>query len=75
MKKNILAIKGKPVISYKFKRNNSIDSNDIKSVVKVMKTGVLSGFIASRRLFFGGTQVKNFEKQWSKFLGKIFYKC
>ena len=70
MKKNILAIKkGKPVISYKFKRNNSIDSNDIKSVVKVMKTGVLSGFIASKGdSFFGGTQVKNFEKQWSKFL-------
>ena len=74
MKKNILAIKkGKPVISYKFKRNNSIDSNDIKSVVKVMKTGVLSGFIASKGdSFFGGTQVKNFEKQWSKFF-KVKY--
>ena len=67
MKQKILELK-KPLINYKFKIDNSIDRNDISSVVKVMKTGVLSGFVASRNKFFrGGPQVKKFEELWSKF--------
>ena len=65
-KKNLIS--KKPAINYKFKIDNSIDQNDINSVVKVMKTGVLSGFVASNNEFFrGGHQVKKFEKLWSKF--------
>ena len=74
MKKNILAIKkGKPVISYRFKKNNSIDNKDIKSVVKVMKSGVLSGFVAAKNKFFrGGKEVRKFEDLWCKFF-KVKY--
>ena len=55
-------------INYKFKIDNSIDEKDIKAVIKVMKTGVLSGFVASNNKFFkGGREVKKFENLWSKF--------
>ena len=40
-------MKKKTLINYKFKIDNSIDHRDIRSVVKVMKSGVLSGFVAS----------------------------
>lgn len=57
-----------PSINYKFKIDNSIDEKDIKAVIKVMKTGVLSGFVASNNKFFkGGREVKKFENLWSKF--------
>jgi Predicted pyridoxal phosphate-dependent enzyme apparently involved in regulation of cell wall biogenesis len=69
MKKNILALNGgKPIINYSFKISNSIDRKDINSVVKVMKTGVLSGFVASDNEFFrGGNEVRKFENLWSKY--------
>ena len=61
-------MKKKTLINYKFKIDNSIDHRDIRSVVKVMKSGVLSGFVASNNEFFrGGPQVRKFEKLWSKF--------
>ena len=59
-----------PSINYKFKIDNSIDEKDIKAVIKVMKTGVLSGFVASNNKFFkGGREVKKFENLWSKYIG------
>ncbi len=61
-------MKKKTLINYKFKIDNSIDHRDIRSVVKVMKSGVLSGFVASNNEFFrGGPQVRKFERLWSKF--------
>lgn len=72
MKKNFLKLK-KPLINYKFKIDNSIDQQDINSVVKVMKTGILSGFVASNNEFFrGGPQVKKFEKLWCKFFNSKY---
>ena len=45
------------IINYKFKRRNTIDSNEIKAVNKVLKKGILSDFIAtSGKGFNGGNQ-------------------
>ena len=61
-------ISKKPLINYKFKIDNSIDNKDIKAVIKVMKSGVLSGFVAANNKFFkGGQEVRKFENLWSKF--------
>lgn len=74
MIKNKLAIKGgKPVINYKFKRNNTIDNKEINAVTRVMKTGNLSGFYGSKSKFFwGGEKVRKFERMWSKYF-KVKY--
>ncbi len=74
MKKNKLAIKGgKPVINYKFKKNNTIGNKEINAVTRVMKTGNLSGFYGSKSKFFwGGEKVRKFERMWSKYF-KVKY--
>jgi len=48
----------------KFKKFNTINSKEINSVIKVMKTGVLSGFVGEwNKSFYGGNKVKEFEKK------------
>lgn len=55
-------------IKYKFKKKNTIGKKEIQSSIKVLKTGDLSGFMASRNHgFLGGPQVRKFEKKLEKF--------
>lgn len=54
----------------KYKKFNNIGNEEIKIVTKVLKSGVLSGFKASKdQSFYGGEYVKKFEKQWCKLVG------
>ncbi len=69
MKKNKLAIYGgKKVINYKFKRYNTIGKEETSAVVKVLKTGILSDFVAGNNSqFYGGSKVKEFERKLEKY--------
>jgi dTDP-4-amino-4,6-dideoxygalactose transaminase len=64
---NKLAILGgKPVRKKLFKAYNTIGFSEIISVIKVMKSGVLSQFIGAwHKDFYGGPMVQKFEKKWA----------
>ena len=48
----------------KIKRYNPIGNEEIKAANKVLKSGVLSGFKASKdQSFYGGEYVKKFENE------------
>ena len=50
-------------IKYKFKKKNTIGKAEIQSSIKVLKTGDLSGFMASRNQgFLGGPKLENSKK-------------
>ncbi|MBD22920.1 MAG: hypothetical protein CL572_04585 [Alphaproteobacteria bacterium] len=67
MNNKLAVFGGKPIIKKKIPKYSSIGKNEIKSVNRVLKTGSLSGFYGSwRNGFFGGKEVKNLEKRWSK---------
>ena len=68
MKNNKLALfGGHKIIRKIFKRYNSIGREEIGAVNKVMKTGILSDFIANRsEQFYGGTKVREFEEMCQK---------
>ncbi len=68
-KKNELALfGGKPVINFKFSPYKTIGSEEKDAVLKVLKRGSLSNFLASYgEGFEGGKKVKEFEKKWSKY--------
>ena len=52
----------------KFKKYNTIKSEEIRAVNKVMKSGVLSDFFANKnRNFLGGKYVQKFEKDCKKY--------
>jgi len=72
--KNSLALLGgRRVISYKFKKYNSLGKEEAKAASKVVKSGILSGFIATKsKEFYGGKYVKKFETKCSKFF-KVRY--
>ena len=54
-------------MSHKFKEFRSIDSKEIRAVQKVMKSGNLSEFIASKnKFFYGGKKVLEFENKFKK---------
>lgn len=74
MKNNKLAIYGgKKIILKKFKRYNSIGKEEIIAANKVLKTGILSDFIAGNNSkFLGGSKVKEFEKYCAKYF-KVKY--
>lgn len=56
-------------MSRKFKLYNTIDLKEISAVVRVLKTGVLSGFIGSwGPKFWGGPAVQRIEQYWREFL-------
>ena len=55
------------IIKKKWPETNTIGSEEIKSAIKVLKSGNLSGFRASAdKSFFGGPKVIELEKNWSK---------
>lgn len=55
-------------IKKKFKLKNTIDNKEIEIVKKVLKSGILSDFVAANNdKFYGGKYVKAFEKEFSKF--------
>lgn len=59
-----------PVIRKKFKRYNSLGIEELRAATKVIKSGKLSGFVASwSKEFYGGKYVQEFEKKL-----EIFYK-
>ena len=52
----------------KFKRRNTISTEEIKATKKVLDNGILSDYLAaSQKKFFGGKYVKNFEKNLKSF--------
>ena len=54
----------------RFKKFNYIGKEEIQSVNKVLKTGILSKFLGEKHKdFFGGPQVRKFEAQISKYFG------
>jgi len=58
----------KKTINYKFKKINQIGNQEIKAVNKVMKSGILSDFIASKsEKMFGGKNVLKFENNIKNF--------
>ena len=64
MKKDLAIFGGKKVINKKFKRFNTIDYNEIDAVTKILKSGILSDYIASPgKNFKGGKKVQEFEKK------------
>ena len=74
MTSNTLALfGGKKTITYKFKRYNSIGKEEIIAANKVLKTGILSDFIAGNNSkFLGGSKVNEFEKNCAKYF-KVKY--
>lgn len=69
MTNNALALFGvKKTITHKFKRYNPIGKEEILAANKVLKTGILSDFIAGNNSkFLGGSKVKEFEKKCAKY--------
>ena len=52
----------------KFKKHNPIGKEELKSATKVIKSGILSDFIADRSInFYGGKNVKKFENFAKKY--------
>lgn len=66
--KNCLALlKGERIINHSFKKFNTISTEEINSVVKVMESGILSSFLGSwGPEFYGGKYVKALEKEFEK---------
>ena len=69
MNKNIPAIiGGPPVNKSEFVNANFIGREEKKAVNRVLDSGILSGFIGAWVPdFYGGNEVKNLEKNWSKY--------
>jgi len=64
---------GSKVINYKFKTFNTINKREISAVNKVLKSGVLSGFLGTRsKASLGGPNVQRFEQK-VKFFFKVKY--
>ena len=72
--KNQLALFNGPKIIYKkFKNFNNIGNEELNAVIKVMKSGILSEFLAGwNDKFFGGKKVIQFEKKCSKYFGSKY---
>ena len=60
-------LKMKKIINYKFKKFNSYDNKEVKAANLVVKSGVLSSYLAGE--LEGGNYVKKFEN-----LAKNFFK-
>ncbi len=76
LKKNrSLAILGgkKLILKNNFKKNNFIGIEEQKAVKRVIKSGILSDFLGSwSPKFYGGHEVKRFEKACKKFFNKKY---
>ena len=75
--KNKLALRGgKKEITYSLKPYRTIHKEEIKAANEVLRSGILSGFEASKtNKFFGGKKVKNFEQKIKNFLSKTRNSC
>jgi len=59
---------GEKTIKKKFKRFNTYNKKEIDAVLKVVKTGQLSGFIADNsKSFYGGYHVKKLEQSFARY--------
>ena len=59
---------GHKLITKRFKRYNSIGIKEISAANKVLRTGILSDFIAGKnKNFLGGIKVNQFERQCEKY--------
>lgn len=68
MPEQLALLGGKPAINKPFQRYNSIGEEEIKSVVDVMKTGVLSKYLGCwDDDFYGGPKVQEFEIAWATY--------
>ncbi len=69
MNNNLPAILGgTPTNKIDFKNANYIGKEEKKAVNRVLKSGILSGFVGAWvPEFYGGKEVKNLEKNWSKY--------
>ena len=50
-----------------FKKFNTIDNKELKAANTVLRSGILSAFIASKNGFDGGKKVREFEEALKKF--------
>jgi len=66
-----LAIKGgKRIRIREFSSSNAIGIEEKRAVDRVIKTGVLSRFLGAwHEDFYGGPEVRVFEKEWAKYFG------
>lgn len=61
---------GKPCIAREFRPYNSMGEEEAAAAAGVVRSGVLSGFHGSwNDKFYGGPQVRAFEKAWAEFFG------
>ena len=59
---------GAPTIRYPFTKYNSIGIEEQNAALRVLKSGNLSSFIgANEPDFYGGSEIKAFENEWSDF--------
>jgi len=73
MNNKLAVFGGSKVINYKFKNFNTIDKKEISAVNKVLKSGILSGFLGSRsKAFLGGPNVQRLEEKVKSFF-KVKY--
>lgn len=64
---------GKKIINYNFKTHNTIGREEEKAVSRVMKSKILSNFLAGwSKNFYGGKKVLELEKKFAKFF-KVKY--
>lgn len=59
---------GKKVRTKPFPAYNNIGKEEESAAVRVLRSGVLSGYIGAwHKKFYGGDEVQDFEKAWSKY--------
>lgn len=76
MKKKLALYGGKKLIKSKFSKYKTIGKQEIAAANKVLKSGVLSGFEASKsEKFYGGKFVKKFEKTIKNFFNVKYAVC
>ena len=63
-------IGGEKVVTYPFKKYNTIGLEEYAAIKQVMKSGVLSKFIGAwHEDFYGGPKVQEFERECKRFFG------
>jgi perosamine synthetase len=61
---------GRKIRIKKFPPYNFIGKEEKKAVMRVLNSGILSRFLGAKHAdFYGGDEIKSFEKKWAKFYG------
>ena len=69
--KKLAIFGGSKLIKKKFRNFNTYDEKELKAGSSVLKTGILSGFIAEKtKNFYGGKHVRKLEKKFTE-----YFKC